>query len=96
MKCPETVGVIGAGTMGSGIAQTCAVAGLAVAMIDVDEAAVARGRSAVSSSLDRLVKKEKLSVADKDAALARINGTADYATLKGATLSTKPQPRTSR
>lgn len=83
MKYPETVGVIGAGTMGSGIAQTCAVAGLAVAMIDVDEAAVARGRSAVSSSLDRLVKKEKLHVADKDAALARINGTADYATLKG-------------
>jgi 3-hydroxybutyryl-CoA dehydrogenase len=82
MRCSESVGVIGAGTMGGGIAQACAVAGLAVTMIDVDDAAVARGRSAVSSSLDRLVKKEKLSAADKDAALARINGTADYAALK--------------
>jgi 3-hydroxybutyryl-CoA dehydrogenase len=82
MTSLQTIGLIGAGTMGSGIAQACAVAGLAVTMIDVDDAALARGRSAVSSSLDRLVKKEKLSAADKDAALARINGTTDYAALK--------------
>jgi 3-hydroxybutyryl-CoA dehydrogenase len=81
MKSPETVGVIGAGTMGSGIAQACAVAGVRVAMIDVDVAAVERGRNTVASSLDRLVKKEKLSAADKDAALARINGTTDYRAL---------------
>jgi 3-hydroxybutyryl-CoA dehydrogenase len=78
MRAVETIGVIGAGTMGSGIAQACAVVGLPVTMIDVDEDAVARGRSAVSSSLDRLVKKEKLSAADKESALKRIDGTTDY------------------
>ena len=67
MTSPQTIAVIGAGTMGSGIAQSCAVAGLAVAMIDVDDAALARGRSALSSSLDRLVKKEKLSAVARDA-----------------------------
>src|SRR5262249_56450853 len=74
-------GVSGAGTMGNGIAQTCAVSGLSVTMIDIDDAAVARGKSAVSSSLDRLVKKEKLSAADKDAAMSRIKGTTDYGAL---------------
>jgi 3-hydroxybutyryl-CoA dehydrogenase len=69
--------------MGNGIAQACAVAGLDVAMIDVDDAAVARGRGAVSASLDRLVKKEKLAAADKEAALARIDGTTDYGALSG-------------
>ena len=82
MTSLQTIGVIGAGTMGSGIAQACAVVGLSVTMIDVDEAAVARGRSAVSSSLDRLVKKEKLSAADKEAALNCIDGTTDYGALR--------------
>jgi 3-hydroxybutyryl-CoA dehydrogenase len=82
MTSLQTIGVIGAGTMGSGIAQACAVVGLSVTMIDVDEAAVARGRNAVSSSLDRLVKKEKLSAADKEAALNRIAGTTDYGALR--------------
>ena len=82
MTTLQTIGVIGAGTMGSGIAQACAVVGLSVTMIDVDEAAVARGRNAVSSSLDRLVKKEKLSAADKEAALKCIDGTTDYGALR--------------
>jgi 3-hydroxybutyryl-CoA dehydrogenase len=82
MTSLQTIGVIGAGTMGSGIAQACAVVGLSVTMIDVDEAAVARGRDAVSSSLDRLVKKEKLSAADKEAALKCIDGTTDYGALR--------------
>jgi 3-hydroxybutyryl-CoA dehydrogenase len=82
MTSLQTIGVIGAGTMGSGIAQACAVVGLSVTMIDVDEAAVARGRNAVSSSLDRLVKKAKLSAADKDAALNCIDGTTDYGALR--------------
>jgi 3-hydroxybutyryl-CoA dehydrogenase len=81
MTSLQTIGVIGAGTMGSGIAQACAVVGLSVTMIDVDEAAVARGRDAVSSSLDRLVKKEKLSTADKEAALNCVDGTTDYGAL---------------
>jgi 3-hydroxybutyryl-CoA dehydrogenase len=82
MTSLQTIGVIGAGTMGSGIAQACAVVGLSVTMIDVDETAVARGRDAVSSGLDRLVKKEKLSAADKEAALNCIAGTADYGALR--------------
>lgn len=69
------VGVIGAGTMGNGIAQACAVVGIPVVMLDISQAAVERGLNAVSGSLDRLVKKEKMSAADKDAALARIQGT---------------------
>jgi 3-hydroxybutyryl-CoA dehydrogenase len=77
------VGVIGAGTMGNGIAQACAVAGLHVVMVDIAEAAVLRGLAAVTASLDRLQKKDKITVADKDAALARIKGTTGYADLKG-------------
>ncbi len=77
------VGVIGAGTMGNGIAQACAVAGLHVVMVDVAEAAVLHGLAAVTASLDRLHKKDKITIADKDAALARIKGTTGYADLKG-------------
>jgi 3-hydroxybutyryl-CoA dehydrogenase len=83
-KNPASIGVIGAGTMGNGIAQVCAMAGLKVAMVDVSDSAVQRGLSTITKSLDRLVGKEKLSAADKDAAMARIAGTTDYAELKGA------------
>jgi 3-hydroxybutyryl-CoA dehydrogenase len=82
MTSPQTVGVIGAGTMGIGIAQACVLGGLEVAMIDVDEQRVARGREAVANGLDRLVKKAKLSAADLDAALGRLRGTTDYAVLR--------------
>jgi 3-hydroxybutyryl-CoA dehydrogenase len=82
----QKVGVIGAGLMGNGIAQACAVAGLQVVMVDVNDAAIQRGTSTVAGSLDRLVKKEKLSAADKDAALARIAGTTQYSALKGVDL----------
>src|SRR3569832_1846377 len=58
MAMIETLGIIGAGTMGNGIAQVCAAAGVPVTMIDISDAAVARGLAAVGSSLDRLVKKE--------------------------------------
>src|SRR5208282_707173 len=81
MTSLQTIGVIGVGTMGSGIAQGCAVVGLSVTMIDVAAAAVVRGRNAVSSSLDRMVRKEKLSVADKNAAMNCIAGTTDYGAL---------------
>ena len=68
----QTVGIIGAGTMGNGIAQACAAAGLPVVMVDVAQAAVDAGRRRSVGSLDRLVKKEKMTAADRDAALARI------------------------
>ena len=81
-----TVGIIGAGTMGNGIAQACAVAGLHVVMVDISDAAVARGLSTVAGSLDRLLKKDKISAADRDAALARIHGSTNYDELKAAQL----------
>jgi 3-hydroxybutyryl-CoA dehydrogenase len=81
MNAIDTVGVIGAGTMGNGIAQACAVAGLDVAMIDVSDAAVARGQAAIGSSLERLVRKDKLGAAERDAALGRVAGGTDYQAL---------------
>lgn len=80
----HTIGVIGAGTMGSGIAQAAATKGFEVILIDVSEAAVGRGISAVESHLARIVAKGKLSGSDQEAALKRIHGTTDYAALKSA------------
>lgn len=81
-----TIGIIGAGTMGNGIAQACAVSGINVVMIDISDAAVAKGIATVSGSLDRLVKKEKITVTDKEAAMARIQGSTSYDDLKTAQL----------
>jgi 3-hydroxybutyryl-CoA dehydrogenase len=82
----EIVGVIGAGTMGNGIAQVSAAAGLQVVMTDISDAAVQRGLSTVGSSLERLVKKEKMSAADREAALGRIVGTTEKAKLANCDL----------
>ncbi len=76
------VGIIGAGTMGNGIAQACAVVGLDVVMVDIADAALQKGVATVSGSLDRLVKKEKISAADKEAAMGRIQTSTDYAAFK--------------
>ena len=81
-----TIDIIGAGTMGNGIAQICAVSGLNVIMVDISDAAVAKGIATVTSSLERLLKKEKITAADKDAALARIQGSSQYDDLKAAQL----------
>ena len=78
MTTIQRVGIVGAGTMGNGIAQACAVAGIDCVMIDVAETAVMRGLATISGSLDRLVKKEKISAADKDATLLRIKGATVY------------------
>ena len=79
----QSIGIIGAGTMGNGIAQACAVSGLQVLIIDISDAAVAKGISTIESSLDRLIKKEKITESDKKQALSRIKGSTDYADLKG-------------
>ena len=86
MSTPRSIGVVGAGTMGNGIAQACAMSGLDVTMVDIADAAVFRGVGAITSSLDRLVRKEKLSVADREAALRRVVGTTDYGRLKDCDL----------
>jgi 3-hydroxybutyryl-CoA dehydrogenase len=78
----QTVGIIGAGTMGNGIAQACAVSGVNVVMVDISDASVAKGIAMVSSSLDRLIKKEKMTEAEKTAALSRIHGSTQYQDLQ--------------
>jgi len=78
MTTLQRVGIVGAGTMGSGIAQACAVAGIDVVMIDIAETAVMRGLATITGSLDRLIKKDKIRAADKDAALLRIKGSTVY------------------
>ena len=68
----ETIGVLGAGQMGAGIAQVAATSGFKVTLVDVSDEAVARGVATISKSLERLVRKERLSQEDADAAAARV------------------------
>ncbi|MCL4801701.1 MAG: 3-hydroxybutyryl-CoA dehydrogenase [Burkholderiales bacterium] len=75
------IGVVGAGTMGNGIAQAYAAKGFSVTMTDVAEAALERGLATIDASLERLVKKEKLAAADKAAALGRIKASTRLADL---------------
>ena len=82
----ERVGVIGAGTMGNGIAQSCAVAGVDVVMVDVAQAAVDRGLQAIDGSLERLQKKDKITGEARAAAVAHVRGTTEFADLAPANL----------
>ncbi len=82
----ETIGVIGAGTMGNGIAQTAASAGFEVVMCDVTQAFVDRGLQNIGKSLDRFVKKETLTEDQKAAALGRIKTTTEIGELKSCSL----------
>ncbi len=77
----KLVGIVGAGTMGNGIAQACAVAGIDALMLDVNPAALEKGVSTISGSLDRLVKKEKITAEIKAAAMARVKTTSTLADL---------------
>ena len=78
------VAVIGAGTMGSGIAQACAVAGHDVMLFDVSEEARSRGMETIKSSLTRIVKKEKMTEDDKATALSKITLIGDTDQFKSA------------
>jgi len=82
----EIIGVIGAGTMGNGIAQTAASAGFDVLMCDVNNEFVERGIANISKSLDRFVKKETISEQQKSEALSRIRSTTELADLKNCSL----------
>ena len=68
----DTVGVIGAGQMGAGIAQVSAAAGFHVLLADVSLAAAEKGRAGIAKQLDRQVAKEKIDAATRDAVLGRI------------------------
>jgi 3-hydroxybutyryl-CoA dehydrogenase len=80
------IGVVGAGTMGNGIAQAFAQAGFDVVMSDVAQAALDRAMNTISGSYDRLIKKEKMTAEQKAAALARIKTATELAALKDADL----------
>src|SRR3954471_15743236 len=68
----KTVGIVGAGTMGNGIAQVFAQAGFTVKLIDVAQPMLDRGRATIEKSLAKFVDKGKLSAADRDATLGRL------------------------
>ena len=92
----QKVGIVGAGIMGNGIAQACASAGLDVIMVDINQAAIDKGIESISSSLERLVKKEKLTSEEKTTILSKVTTSLDYADLKNLDLvieaATENQP----
>jgi 3-hydroxybutyryl-CoA dehydrogenase len=75
----KKVAVIGAGTMGNGIAHVFAQCGYEVNLIDINEQALARGIDTIAKNMDRQVKKETMTEADKAAALGRISSVTDLA-----------------
>lgn len=78
----KTIGVLGAGQMGSGIAQVAATSGFDVILYDIKDAATAKAVQNISGSLDRLIKKEVLTAAQKDEALKKIKATTNFGDLK--------------
>lgn len=82
----QNIGVIGAGTMGNGIAQVCAVAGFNVTLIDIADSALQKALATVGKNLDRQVAKGTLSEEQKRAALDKIATSTDYASLHGVQL----------
>jgi len=83
--------VVGAGTMGHGIAQTSAIAGYRTTMMDVDEDALERGKKAIEKSVGKLFEKEKISGEEKEAALA-IATTTSYDGVEVADLVVEAAP----
>ena len=86
MTTIKTIGIIGAGTMGNGIAHVCALAGIDAIMQDVNEASLERGMKGVGASLERLARKGTIDEAQKAAALARVCTTLRADDLAGADL----------
>ncbi|WCM53620.1 3-hydroxybutyryl-CoA dehydrogenase [Pseudomonas sp. WJP1] len=82
----QNIGVIGAGTMGNGIAQVCALAGFNVTLLDISEVALQKALATVGKNLDRQVAKETLSAEQKNAALDKIRTSTDYSSLHDAQL----------
>jgi 3-hydroxybutyryl-CoA dehydrogenase len=82
----KTVGVIGAGLMGNGIAQVLAQAGYSVVMRDIEDRFVENGMKTITGNLSRLVQKEKMTQQECDAVLGRIKGTTKLEDLKSCQL----------
>jgi 3-hydroxybutyryl-CoA dehydrogenase len=79
-----TVGVVGAGTMGNGIAQVAAANGYDVLMRDIEQAFVEDGLDAIDESLGRFVERDEITAAEKEAVLDRITGTTELSDLAAA------------
>jgi len=82
----SSVGVVGAGTMGNGIAQAFAVAGIPVTMTDIGQAQLDRGLKTIDASLERLVKKDRMSAADKAATMGRVETSTGLGAVASADL----------
>ena len=82
----QNIGVIGAGTMGNGIAQVCALAGFNVTLIDISEGALQKAVATVGKNLDRQIAKETLTTEQKLVALDKIRTSTDYSSLHNAQL----------
>ena len=80
----RSIGVVGAGTMGGGIAQVAAGAGFGVTLVDISEPALKKAIERIAGGVDRLIKKDKMSAADREAALARIKTASDFKALAEA------------
>ena len=80
----KTVGVVGAGTMGNGLAHLCARSGYKVILRDIEQRFLDHGMAEISKNLDREIKKGKITEADKSAALARIHPVSEIEVLSGA------------
>lgn len=79
----KKVGVVGAGTMGNGIAHVFAASGFDVVLMDVEESLLERAISIITKNLDRMIKKEKITEADKEAALSKITKTVALSDMAG-------------
>ena len=77
----KKIGVIGAGQMGSGIAHVAAMTGIDVVMNDIGQAQLDKAIANIEKNLDRQVQRQKITESDKQAALARLSGSTDYAAL---------------
>ncbi len=78
----NSIAVIGSGTMGSGIAQVCAQAGLSVFLYDINEAALSKAKTEIVKNLDEAIKRGKLTEQDKHDLMRRIKLTSDFEDLK--------------
>jgi len=88
----QSIGVIGAGQMGNGVARVCAVAGYDVVVQDIDPYTMAQAMGTIEAGLGRQAKSRRISEADASAALARIHGSSDLAEMAGCDLIIESAP----
>ena len=90
----KIIGVVGAGTMGAGIAQVAAQSGYDVVLVDAEDAFIQRGMDRIGSDLEKAIQRRKLTAEDKNTITARIHGTTEYAALSSCQLVIEAVPET--